>query len=61
MEKYSTSFPVDDIEYNPDPELIYLREFWGLVTNDWTVSELREFNDLLENEYGIKAPQEYSI
>ena len=52
---------VEDIEYNPDPELTYLQEFWGLVTNDWTLGELREFNDLLEHEYGIKTPQEYSI
>ena len=49
------------IEYNPDPELDYLRSFWAYMTADLTLTELRQVNDHIECDFGVLAPAEYSI
>lgn len=50
-----------EIEYNPDPELDYLRSFWCYMTADLTLTELRQVNDHIECDLGTPTPEEYSI
>jgi hypothetical protein len=69
MARWITDMAYDDddcpeapgIEYNPDPELAYLRAFWYYVTEDLTLNELRQVNDHLDSQFDFIIPQEYYI